>query len=72
MNAEAVRSMLRKQPFQPFEIVMSSGERHLVKHPEFVIVTANRLVVVDPDTERFARLGLLHISELQTLEKQTA
>ncbi len=72
MNAEAVRSMLRRQPFQPFEIVMSSGERHSVKHPEFVVVTANRLVVVDPDTEQFSLLGLLHVSELRTLERQSA
>ena len=49
---------------------MSSGERHQVKHPEFVIVSPSRLVVVDPVTERLAILGMLHVSELRTLHSQ--
>jgi hypothetical protein len=35
MNAEAIREMLGRRPFEPFEVIMSGGERHLVKHPEF-------------------------------------
>ena len=72
MNAEAVRAMLRRQPFAPFAIVMSSGERHIVKHPEYLAMTPNRLVVVDPDTEAFAVLAMLHVAELQGLERQSA
>jgi len=72
MNAEAVRVMLRRQPFAPFAIVMSSGERHIVKHPECLAMTPNRLVVVDPDTEAFAVLAMLHVAELQGLERQSA
>jgi len=72
MNAEAVRAMLRRQPFSPFAIVMSSGERHIVKHPECLAMTPNRLLVVDPDTEAFAVLAMLHVAELQGLERQSA
>jgi len=72
MNAEAIRAMLRRQPFSPFAIVMSSGERHIVKHPECLAMTPNRLVVVDPDTEAFAVLAMLHVAELQGLERQSA
>ena len=35
---------------------MSSGEKHQVKHPEFVIVSPGRLVIVDPVTDRMASL----------------
>lgn len=72
MNAEAVRSLLHQQPFAPFAIVMSSGERHLVKHPQCVAMTPNRLIVVDPDTEAFAVLAMLHVAELQGIERQSA
>ena len=72
MNAEAVRAMLWRQPFAPFAIVMLSGERHIVKHPECLAMTPNRLVVVDPDTEAFAVLAMLHVAELQGLERQSA
>jgi hypothetical protein len=51
---------------------MSSGERHIVKHPECLAMTPNRLVVVDPDTEAFAVLAMLHVVELQGLERQSA
>ncbi len=72
MNAEAIRSLLKRQPFAPFAIVMSSGERHVVKHPECVAMTASRLIVVDPDTEAFAVLAMLHVAGLQGLERQSA
>ncbi len=68
MNAQAVREMLHRRPFEPFEIIMSSGERHVVRHPEFAIVTANRVFVVDPDTERTSFLALLHVSEMRVLQ----
>jgi hypothetical protein len=67
MNAQAVREMLHRRPFEPFEIILSSGERHVVKHPEFAIVTANRVVVVDPDTEQTSFIALLHVSEIRIL-----
>jgi hypothetical protein len=35
-------------------------------------MTPNRLVVVDPDTEAFAVLAMLHVAELQGLERQSA
>ena len=34
MNAEAIREMVRRQPFVPFVIRLSSEETHEVRHPE--------------------------------------
>jgi len=65
MDAEAIRDLLHKQPFEPFEIVMSSGDVHQVKHPEFAIVSPSRVVVVDPVTERLAILARVHITEVR-------
>lgn len=72
MNAEAIRAMLRRQPFASFAVVMSSGERHIARHPECLAMTPNRLVVVDPETEAFAVPATLHVAELQGLERQSA
>lgn len=68
MTAETIREYVQRQPFEPFEIVMSSGEKHQVKHPEFVIVSPGRLVVVDPVTDRMASLSLMHVTEAHTLQ----
>jgi hypothetical protein len=65
MDAESIRELLHKQPFEPFEIVMSSGEVHQVKHPEFAIVSPSRVVVVDPATEKLSILSRVHITEVR-------
>ncbi len=65
MDAEAIRELLHKQPFEPFEIVMSSGEVHRVVYPDFAIVSPSRVVVVDPVTERLAVLSRVHITEVR-------
>ena len=65
MDIEAIRELLHRQPFEPFEIVMSSGEVHQVKHPEFAILSPSRVVIVDPVTERLAILSRVHITEVR-------
>ncbi len=70
MNAEAIREMLGGRPFEPFEVIMSSGERHLVKHPEFAILLPSRLIVTDPIADRAAMLSLIHITELRPVQPQ--
>lgn len=36
MIPEAIRSRLKNAPFKPFELRLTSGEKHVVRHPEFV------------------------------------
>ena len=72
MNAEAVREMLNRRPFEPFEIVMSSGERHVVKHPEFLMLLRSQAVIGDPVTDRLAILSLMHVTELRPIQPQSS
>lgn len=65
MNPDAVRELLKRQPFEPFEVRMSNGDRHEVRHPEFVIVTAGRMVVADPVSDRLSILSLTNVVELR-------
>jgi hypothetical protein len=71
MNAANIRDVLHREPFEPFEIVMSSGEKHLVKHSGFALVTEGRIiVVVDPVADRTADLALMHVTELRRTQPQ--
>ena len=72
MNAEAIREMLGRRPFEPFEVIMSSGERHVVKHPEFLMVSPSRAVIMDPVTDQLAILSLMHITELRPVQPQSS
>jgi len=57
---------------QPVEVVMSSGERHLVKHPEFAILMPSRVIVTDPVADRAAILSLMHVTELRPVQPQAS
>jgi len=71
MNAEAIQETLSRRPFEPFEIIMSSGERHPVKHPEFLMTSPSRAVILDPVTDRLAILSMRHITELRPIQPQS-
>jgi hypothetical protein len=71
MNTEAIRELLQRRPFEPFEVLMSSGEVHQVKHPEFVVLLPSRLVVTDPISDRVAILSLIHVTEVRMLQPQS-
>ncbi len=65
MNSETVRELLSRRPFEPFEVRMSSGEVHHVRHPEFAILLPSRLVLADPAADRLSILSLIHITALR-------
>lgn len=52
MNMETIREWLRRAPFEPFELRFSNGEVHRVRHPENVALGKNRIIIVDPKTDR--------------------
>ena len=64
MNAEAIRELLARRPFEPFEVRLTNGDVHLVKHPECVAISKSRVVIVDLDTDKIAICTLLHIASL--------
>ena len=68
MYADAIREFVRREPFEPFVIRMSNGEAHEVRHPECLIVGANRAVVYYPREDRFVFCALIHINAVETLQ----
>ncbi len=72
MNPESIRTLLRAQPFEPFEIRMSNGDAYIVRHPENVLLTGSRIAVADPATDRLDILSLLHINGYRMLQPSAA
>ncbi len=65
MNVELIRLRM-KEGFRPFTIVMSSGNKYPVPHPEFVLVTPRKVVVAD-EQGATTDLDPLHITGLEDL-----
>jgi len=64
MNANAIRELLRHQPFEPFEVHMTNGEVYPVRHPEQVLLAGARILIYYPETDRVAWCSLLHVANI--------
>ncbi|MEM9186893.1 MAG: hypothetical protein AAGB00_10400 [Planctomycetota bacterium] len=67
MNHTAMLELLDARPFAPFEIITSGAQVHAVRHPENVVLTKTRIVVVDPEADTMSVVPLLHITEARFL-----
>lgn len=68
MNMETIREWRRRAPFVPFELRFSNGEVHLVHHPESVALGKNRIVIIDPETDRAVHCALIHVNSVAALQ----
>ena len=68
MNAETIREWLNRRPFEPFELRLPNGEAHQVRHPEVVAIGKNRIAIVDPNTDRFVHVALIHVNSIEALQ----
>ena len=68
MNADAIRQMLTREPFQPFVIHLSSGETHEVRHPECLAIGKGRIAITDLDADRVAICSLVHVTSIEFLQ----
>ena len=77
MTADTFKEILHRKPFQPFRVVMSSGESYNVMHPEMALVTARTLILAIPDPthpegEHLAFCLHLHIAHIETFHPSRA
>ncbi len=71
MTVQTFRDLLAKQPFQPFRLVMSSGQTYEVRHPEMAWVTRSDIYVGvggDDGVPNDARIcSLLHVTAIEPI-----
>ena len=77
MAADTFRDILHRAPFEPFRVVMSSGESYNVMHPEMAMATAKTLILATPDSsradgERLAFCSYIHVAHVEILKPARA
>jgi hypothetical protein len=78
MTPSDLRAKLQEKPFQPFRIVMDSGQALEVRHPEFVQVTVSAAYVFPLPTRGDISPGpptvcsIRNISTLEPLPEKAA
>ena len=72
MTLQTFQKLLNKRRGQPFRVVMSSGERYEVRHPETAFLTRTTLFIGTggedegiPDDAEF--VSLLHVTAVEPL-----
>ena len=70
MTVQTFRDLLAKRPFQPFRLVMSSGQTYEVRHPEMAWLTRSDILVGVDDADdgvpaNFKICSLLHITTVE-------
>ncbi len=69
MNIEAIQAMMRRQPFAPFEVHLSNGEVHEVRHPENAVLLMSNLLLVYPEKDSFVVCAWSHVAGAQPLQR---
>jgi hypothetical protein len=77
MTAETFKEILHRRPFEPFRVVMSSGESYTVMHPEMALVSARSLILAipeptHPEGERLVFCSYLHVAHVEILRPSRA
>jgi hypothetical protein len=71
MNTETIQTLLRRQPFQPFELRMSNGDVFPVRHPEMALVLRSNVVLGSTDSDDFSICSLLHVADVQAISRSS-
>jgi hypothetical protein len=75
VHHQEIEKKLINRPFEPFDIVLSSGERYRIGHPDVAVLTKHALVVLKRDPKRttalpdYAVLSYLHITALDPVNR---
>jgi hypothetical protein len=72
MTLQTFREILTRRPFQPFRLVMSSGQSYDVRDPEMALLTRTDLLVGtdiqdDGVPAEFKICSLLHVATVEPL-----
>ncbi len=66
MNEKNMRELLARKPFMPLTIMLSSGQSLTISHPENVLLTKTKIVVVFPDKDLVTWAPLLHVAAVES------
>jgi hypothetical protein len=65
---ESLRNMARKDPFEPFKIILTSGKEYEVQHELSIAIGPRTVFYYYPKSERHAFFPLKEIAAVETLE----
>jgi len=62
---DTIRELKRREPFVPFRIVMTSGEKYLIINPDALAITSSQLHYFPPHKEVAVHMRVNQISSVE-------
>jgi len=62
-----LKDLLTRSPFEPFQILTSSGRPYLVAGPDLVVLLKSDIFVAAPDRDHVATIPYLHIAAVESI-----
>jgi hypothetical protein len=78
MRAEELAQLIRRKPFQPVRLHLTTGQTCDIRHPEFIIIQRQSAEVgLDPDpntgvVDRVEYISLLHVVRVHNIDSSTS
>jgi hypothetical protein len=64
MTAESITELLNAEPFMPFSIILTSGDKFHIRDPHLVVMQASQIFYAYPKSDRFTLLRLNQVAAL--------
>ena len=66
---EHLNELLHQNPFKPFNIVLTNGDRYKVTNPDLIIVAESMLVYCYPKSDHLAYIRLNQVVNIDTYQE---
>jgi hypothetical protein len=70
MSSTEIREILTREPFQPFRVRLTSGDRYEIRNPELAVPMKTRLFIAAPDADEWTLIPYMHIAVAETISSE--
>jgi len=67
MNPDEIRELLRRDPFEPFRIRLTSGDAYEIRDPNSVALGRDRFFMAFPDSDRWTFFSYPHVAAVESI-----
>lgn len=66
-TAGNIREKLSRDPFQPFRLRLTSGDKYIIRNPDLVVVMKSEMFIARPNSDRHTFIPMLHVAAVETI-----
>ena len=76
MDYRSLRQAARRQPFEPFRLTLTTGEKYDIRHPDLIMVGRQAIIIglplddKEPVFDETIKIDLFHIVSIAELPKK--